>query len=94
MSRRPVESKQQKSVGNVLELFVSKKGVSRMSLDENGVLGDKFYGKTKARSVLISTIESYQLAKAQILSLSMGDWGRIFYSTTTPTISPQILKFR
>jgi MOSC domain-containing protein YiiM len=75
MSYTPIESKQQRSVGNVLELFISKMSVNSMSLDEGGVLGDKFYGKTEARSVLISTIESYHLAKSQNIELEYGELG-------------------
>ena len=54
-------------VGNVLELFISigKERDNRLSitLDKDGVIGDKFYGQKISRSVLITSIDSYKLAK-------------------------------
>ncbi len=44
-------------------------------LDKGGVLGDKFYQKNIDRSVLISTIESYELARAKGIEVSFGSLG-------------------
>ena len=63
------------SVGEVLELFVSKKSVDRMLLDTKGVLDDKFYAKDIDRSVLISSLESYTLAHNQNIALKYGELG-------------------
>jgi MOSC domain-containing protein YiiM len=68
-------------VGRVLELFVSKKGDSQrvlkqdITLDKNGVLEDKFYGKEPNRSVLITSLYSYQLAKDRGISVEHGSLG-------------------
>jgi MOSC domain-containing protein YiiM len=76
MSYRPIkENRDKKLVGSVVGLFISKDSVDEMSLDEGGVLGDKFYAKEKARSVLISTIYSYKLAKDKDISLEYGELG-------------------
>jgi len=75
MSYKPIKNREKKLVGNVLGLFVSKSCVDEMGLDEDGVLGDKFHGKEKTRSVLISTIESYNLAKDRGISLEYGELG-------------------
>ena len=63
------------SIGEVLELFVSKKSVDRMLLDEKGVVNDKFYAKDIHRSVLISSIDSYILAKERDIELEYGKLG-------------------
>jgi len=63
------------SIGEVLELFISKKSVDRMLLDEKGVVNDKFYAKDIHRSVLISSIDSYILAKERDIELEYGKLG-------------------
>ena len=63
------------SIGEVLELFISKESVDRMLLDENGVVNDKFYAKDIDRSVLISSIDSYRLAKSRDIELKYGELG-------------------
>jgi len=75
MSHSPMKINQKKLVGNVLDLFVSKKSVYRMHLDDQGVVGDKFYGKDINRSVLISTIESYKMAEEKEILLEQGSLG-------------------
>ena len=70
-----------KSIGKVLELFVSVKGDSKriaktvIELDENGIVGDKFYAKDKERSVLLTTIESYGMAVANNIHMPYGSLG-------------------
>ena len=67
--------------GEILNLFIAKKGDSskekldEIKVDEYGVIGDKFYAKDIQRSVLISTIESYELAKKNNIELSIGSLG-------------------
>ena len=63
------------SSGKILELFVSKKPADNIELDNGGVVGDKFYAKEIARSVLISTIESYELAKQNGIDTPLGSLG-------------------
>ena len=68
-------SRVMESVGEVLELFISKKSVDRMLLDIKGVLNDKFYAKDINRSVLISSIDSYRLAQSRDIELKYGKLG-------------------
>ena len=55
--------------GSVLELFISIKGESNrfcrdeLVVDEQGVKEDKFYAKSSDRGILITSIDSYNLAK-------------------------------
>ena len=57
------------SPGRVLELFISVKGQDNRSskdkliVDEKGVQEDKFYGKNSERAILITSVESYNLAR-------------------------------
>lgn len=66
------------SIGQVLELFVSKEKETTRSqravieLDENGVLEDKFYAKSLERSVLLTSIDSYELALNNGIEMSHG----------------------
>jgi MOSC domain-containing protein YiiM len=71
-------------VGKVLQLFISVKDANgltqtieqnEISLDEHGVLNDKFYTKDPMRSILISSLESYTLAKENNISMPFGSLG-------------------
>ncbi len=68
-------------VGKVLELFVSEEGNKNrvnqncISLDTNGVLQDKFYGKNIQRSVLIASTNSYDLANKNNVFINYGQLG-------------------
>jgi MOSC domain-containing protein YiiM len=59
----------QSTQGSVLELFVSIKGEKNrfckkeLLLDEQGVLEDKYYAKNTQRAILITSKESYTLAR-------------------------------
>lgn len=70
-----------KRVGEVLKLFISKSGVSeriekkQITLDELGVVEDKFYNKNIQRSVLIASIDSYNLIKNYNLEMPFGYLG-------------------
>ena len=73
-----------KNVGRVLELFISikdengdTKTISQESLDldAGGVLKDKFHSKDPGRSILISSIESYTLAKKNAIDMHYGALG-------------------
>ncbi len=54
-------------VGNVIEMFYStSKGrvsTTALALDSKGVLEDKYYNKDTDRSVLIASLDSYELAQ-------------------------------
>ena len=68
-------------VGSVIALFISKAGISRRSpvlklkLDSQGVCSDKFYGKNIARSVLLTSTDSYLLAQKEGIKLDYGVLG-------------------
>ena len=53
-------------VGKIIELFYSTNdgriNPTNISLDEKGVLKDKYYDKNIQRSVLIASLDSYKLA--------------------------------
>ncbi len=67
-----------KEVGKVKELYITKAGnperipEKSLSLDEQGVINDKFHGKELERSVLIASKESYEIAQEQGIEISHG----------------------
>lgn len=69
------------NVGEVLELFISKKGSSSriaqtvIELDKEGILEDKFHAKDSERSVLLTTIDSYKMAVDKGISMGYGSLG-------------------
>ena len=64
-----------------MKLFISKKGDSQryeesfIELDEEGVIGDKFYAKDDARSILLTSTESYNLIKGYDIDMPYGYLG-------------------
>ena len=70
-----------KEVGKILKLFISIKGLEKrvekkqISVDENGILGDKFHGKDRQRSILISSKDSYLLTQENNISIDYGELG-------------------
>jgi len=68
------------SSGIVMELFLSIKDVGRKNCEEidvnvNGILSDKFYAKDINRSILITSNESYLLAKENAIDAKYGSLG-------------------
>ncbi len=80
--------------GKILKLFMSESGKSgrveqsQLSLDANGVLNDKFYGKDVERSVLISSVDSYTLAKAHAIEMNHGELGENIVVDFNPYVFP------
>jgi MOSC domain-containing protein YiiM len=70
-----------KKVGQILKLFISKSGASQrfertaLAMDELGVVEDKFYNKNVQRSVLIATVESYDLVRTYGIEIPHGYLG-------------------
>ena len=68
-------------IGKVLALYISdgknklREDKKHLSLDKQGVIGDKFYDKDISRSVLISSQASYTLAKEHDIHLPGGALG-------------------
>lgn len=74
----------EQEVGTVLALFISKKDKTgetisltqqEISLNEQGVINDKFHAKDLKRSVLLSSIQSYTLAKENDIDMDYGALG-------------------
>jgi len=72
---------QEEIVGKVLKLFISQKDDAnrrlkeKLYLDTKGVIDDKFYAKDIDRSVLISSVKSYNIAKEHNISIEYGVLG-------------------
>ncbi|MCK9455492.1 MAG: MOSC domain-containing protein [Sulfurimonas sp.] len=68
-------------VGKILELFISTRESSKrvnkpvVELDELGAIGDKFYNKDSSRSILITSIDSYDLVKGYGIDMPHGYLG-------------------
>ena len=68
--------------GRVIRLFTTLDDAQKtrvmpdeITVDKSGVQGDKFYAKDINRSVLIASIESYQLSKENGIELEHGALG-------------------
>jgi len=65
--------------GIVKELFISKNDkrvkTDKILVDENGIVGDKFYAKDKDRTILITSFDSYNLAKVNGIETEFGTLG-------------------
>ena len=63
-------------LGSVKKLYISKinqrEKVDTITCDEFGILDDKFYNKDKNRSILLSSLQSYELAKQNNINLDYG----------------------
>ncbi|MDD5373971.1 MAG: MOSC domain-containing protein [Sulfurimonas sp.] len=70
-----------KKVGQILKLFISTVQSSQrveksvIALDELGVIGDKFYNKDNARSILLTSTDSYDLIKSYDIDMPYGYLG-------------------
>ncbi|CAA6819046.1 MAG: Unknown protein [uncultured Sulfurovum sp.] len=69
------------SIGKVLELFVSQKEKTKhtfqakIEVDKEGIVGDKFYAKDISRSILLTSVDSYDLALQNSIHMSHGALG-------------------
>jgi len=72
------------TVGKVLDLYLSVKdseGVTqrvpktKVMIDQGGVVGDKFYDKDIQRSILVTSDESYQMARDNAIEAPLGSLG-------------------
>ena len=70
-----------KSLGNITNLFISKKDFKNrkeqdtLTVDINGVINDKYYAKNIQRSILISSIDGYEIVKKQNIDIKYGELG-------------------
>ena len=75
--------------GIIKELYISVKNVGKenkeeLSIDEEGIIGDKFYSKGADRSILITSIDSYNLAKKNGIEAPYGSLGENILVTMNP----------
>ena len=66
----------------VIELFITindenktRKSVQSISLDENGIIGDKFHNKDLQRSILLTSTESYDIVENNGIAIARGSLG-------------------
>jgi len=65
-------------IGNVIKLFINNKEENTIikkdsiNCDKYGIVGDKFYKKDKNRSILLSSLQSYDLAKNNNIDIEYG----------------------
>jgi len=68
-------------MGKVVALFISEKdkseriAQSRLEVDRRGVVGDKFYAKEMERSILLTSVVSYQRALDKGIEMPYGSLG-------------------
>ena len=81
----------QRTSGKVLRLYIStgikdnpRKEVTSLEVDPNGVVEDKFYGKDTNRAILISCVQSYELAKQNEIDIEEGVLGENIYIDINP----------
>lgn len=64
-------------LGKVLHIFtsseLSRNEIDKISIDKNGIIGDKYYQKNPNRSILISSKRSYDLVKKNNINIKYGD---------------------
>ncbi len=68
--------------GKVLKLFITKNDkdktrvtIEQINADENGIVNDKFYNKNNQRAILITSMQSYDMALNENINLSEGTLG-------------------
>ncbi len=81
----------QKKEGVIVKLYIStgdpqnpRKEVTGIEVDSQGVIGDKFYAKDPNRTILLSSIKSYQMAKENGIELEVGLLGENIYIDIDP----------
>jgi len=68
--------------GTILELFITqndenktRKKVQSITVDNDGILEDKFHGKNLLRSILISATHSYEITQNNNIEIKKGTLG-------------------
>jgi len=59
----------------VLKLFSNRDNQEELLLDKNGVIGDKYYAKDIDRSILLSSKNSYYMARDINIDIEYGELG-------------------
>lgn len=88
-----------KYAGEVLDLFISQKNQSqrtrksKLKLTHDGVIDDKFYAKDIERSILLTSIGSYELALKNNVEIAYGILGEnilIDYNPYSLSVGSQV----
>ncbi len=88
-----------KYAGEVLDLFISQKNQSqrtrksKLKLTHDGVIDDKFYAKDIERSILLTSIRSYELALKNNVEIAYGILGEnilIDYNPYSLSVGSQV----
>lgn len=73
---------QDNMLGRVIKLFITRdnkdktrESVEKFSADEFGILNDKFYKKNPMRTILITSIQSYELTQEHGIEIEYGALG-------------------
>ena len=81
----------QQTKGKVLRLYIStgiaenpRKEVNSLKVDPNGVQEDKFYAKDLNRAILLSSVQSYEIAKQNSIDIEEGVLGENIYIDIDP----------
>ena len=68
--------------GKVIALYITKNDANKtretpstIDVDENGIIGDKFYAKDAQRAILITATDSYKLTKENGIDITEGALG-------------------
>ncbi len=83
-----------KCAGEILGLFISQQNISgkilkeSLVLDKKGIIDDKYYDINIQRSVLITSIESYQLASSHQITIAQGALGENILIDYNPYLLP------
>ena len=75
---RKFSNAQRQFLEKVIALYVAPKNGKRIKketieVDPKGVIEDKFYGKEATRSILLTSLLSYEDAKSQEIALALGE---------------------
>ena len=68
--------------GKVIELFITlndtdktRKSVQSITLDEDGIINDKFYAKDTMRAILLTSTQSYSMSSKSGIEIATGTLG-------------------
>lgn len=69
-----------KIIAHVAELYITlidskRLNKNELQLDQNGIFQDKFHGKNIHRSVLLTSLDAYDLAEKNKIALQRGELG-------------------
>jgi len=78
---RKKENNHLKKVGQIIQLFISEEGQKQrqekesITVDSRGIQNDKYYNKNSERSILITSLKSYNLAQEHHIDMPHASLG-------------------